>query len=266
MSGASSYERPPPSHAALPAGWSHDTSTRTGETYFIGPSGESTYELPPGVDLPLVAAGAAAAGRSPASWLGHKKAQLARLAALPEKKRLEKQTAKEAAQIQLAELAGLAVEGVPQQDHNGVYLPVGVHDGWTRFESAEGKHLFRASGEWVMLGRFDLDHAAGSAAGFTKADDATLPLGAREWQCALRGEPCHAWTVSVSPLAADALGEHTERLRLVRDLAFGFVLQDCGALPDTLLTRDVFRPMQRHVRRSAYLPGRVHRIGTVLLA
>ena len=247
VSGASTYERPAAEHAALPEGWSHDSSTRTGETYFISPSGESTYELPPGVGRAGADSGgggqpALAGGNAAASWLGHKKEQLAQLAALPEKKRLEKQAAKEVAQLQLGELAGLAVEGVPQQDYNGVYLPAGVHDGWTRFESSEGKHLFRDGAEWVMLGGFILDHAAGSAVAYTKADDVALPLGAREWQCVPRGQPCHAWTVAVSPLAADALTEHTERLRMVRNLAFGFVLEDCGTLPDALLKRDVFRP------------------------
>ena len=47
---------------------------------------------------------------------------------------------------QLADAAGVTIEGMPQAEYNAVYLPAGEYEGWLCFESAEGKHLFRLIG------------------------------------------------------------------------------------------------------------------------
>ena len=62
------------------------------------------------------------------------------------------QAACDAAKEQLADSAGVTIEGMPHAEYDAVYRPVGEHAGWFRFESTEGKHLFRniSDEEWCM--------------------------------------------------------------------------------------------------------------------
>ena len=91
----------------------------------------------------------------------------------------------QAAKAQLGEALGVAVAGLPVQrnEYNSVYRVAGKHEGWPRFESAEGKHLFRhvAGGEWMLASRFP--PAAGQADGASvRALGGALPIGEREWR------------------------------------------------------------------------------------
>ena len=66
---------------------------------------------------------------------------------------------------QLQGVAGVAVEGLPQPELNDVYLPAGEHEGWPRFESGQGKHLYRdiEYGDWCLGEAFDPDAKAPDA-------------------------------------------------------------------------------------------------------
>ena len=87
-----------------------------------------------------------------------------------------------AARQQLAGVAGVMIEGVPKVEFNSVYLPAGEHEGWLRFESADGKHLHRQieQREWQLADGFDP-----SAKGFEKprieTQDGLLPTGSNRW-------------------------------------------------------------------------------------
>ena len=49
------------------------------------------------------------------------------------------------------------VEGLPQPELNDIYLPAGEHKGWPRFESGQGKHLFRSMHwrKWCLGSKMD---------------------------------------------------------------------------------------------------------------
>jgi hypothetical protein len=70
--------------------------------------------------------------------------QRARLAAEVAKR----QEAAKAAAVQ--QLKGKAVEvcGMPQAEFNGVYIVAGDHEGYPRFENAQGKHLYHSIDNW----------------------------------------------------------------------------------------------------------------------
>ena len=87
----------------------------------------------------------AAAGPAPAPAAETEKPDGAGAAAaeVSDSEPLAEQTACNAAKEQLTDVAGVTIEGMPQAEFNSVYLPVGEHEGWVRFESAEGKHLYR---------------------------------------------------------------------------------------------------------------------------
>lgn len=63
-------------------------------------------------------------------------------------------------QLQIA-AKGVSVEGVPFPGYDGVYLVVGEHEGWPRYENSMGKHLYRAADVhnkalyWVLGSKFD---------------------------------------------------------------------------------------------------------------
>eukprot|EP01045_Picozoa_sp_COSAG04_P035951 COSAG04_NODE_8529_length_961_cov_2.213457_1_plen_306_part_01 len=95
----------------------------------------------------------------------------------------EQQAAEEvalaAATEQLQGVAGVAVEGLPQPELNDVYLP-GEHERWPRFESGQGKHLYRSSvRNWVLHDTFDPEESAVDAC--IPAVNGLLPVGEREW-------------------------------------------------------------------------------------
>ena len=81
-----------------------------------------------------------------------------------------------AAKEQLADAAGATVEGMPKAEYNAVYLWIGDHDGCLRFESPEGKHLYRQieRREWQLADRFDSD-AEYTQAAEIKTPDGMLP-------------------------------------------------------------------------------------------
>ena len=97
-----------------------------------------------------------------------------------------------AATEQLQGVAGIAVEGLPQLELNDVYLPAGDHEGWPRFESGQGKHLYRfvKDGEWYLWDKLDQDSDEVPSA-YISASDGLLPVGEHEWTC---GEEDHTLT------------------------------------------------------------------------
>ncbi len=66
-------------------------------------------------------------------------------------------------------------------DFDGVYRLAGEHEGWPRFESAAGNHLYRcvSKGMWCVYYKFDPEKAG---EGCVTADGA-LPEGAAMWTC-----------------------------------------------------------------------------------
>ena len=93
-----------------------------------------------------------------------------------------------AATRQLKDVAGAAVVGMPQLEFNDVYLPAGDHEGWPRFESPQGKHLYflLEFSTWVLRDTFD-PNAAGAPA-YTLATDGLLPTAEHGWTYA--GDDC----------------------------------------------------------------------------
>eukprot|EP01045_Picozoa_sp_COSAG04_P010135 COSAG04_NODE_612_length_11991_cov_17.359569_3_plen_646_part_00 len=118
---------------------------------------------------------------------------------------------------QLGGVAGVAVEGMPQPDFNGVYLPAGDHEGWPRFESAEGKHLFRSllRDRWYIAPTFDRDGKRRTA----EVDDKTpgeLCIGHNVWRV-LHKKKLQDGHVTVQVLTVEQVSTQTQRLRLVRE-------------------------------------------------
>ena len=93
----------------------------------------------------------------------------------------EKEAACCSAREQLADVAGIVIEGMPDAKYNSVYLPAGEHEGWLRFESAACTHLFRCvrDSEWYLMATFD-PHSDAPAA-YVEANDGLLPVGEQEW-------------------------------------------------------------------------------------
>ena len=93
-------------------------------------------------------------------------------------------------QRQLEGRAAVSVRGVrcDDGDFDGVYRPAGEHEGWPRFESAAGHHLYRFApeGVWCLSDEFD-PAKAGLDARCVTADGA-LPEGAAMWKCWVDGE------------------------------------------------------------------------------
>ena len=138
-----------------------------------------------------------------------------------EQQRAEGEAAKHAAcnaaKEQLADAAGVTVEGMPKAEYNAVYLPVGDHKGWLRFESAEGKHLYRhLSHEQCLLHHSFEPHSKGPSGGGIPAVDGLLPVGAQAWMCQDSGWKDLPLTVSL--LATEVEVEtKMERLREARE-------------------------------------------------
>ena len=120
-----------------------------------------------------------------------------------------------AAKEQLADATGVTIEGMPQSEYNAVYLPAGEHEGWLRFESAEGKHLYRLVDLQVWWIRDTFDPAAKGAKGHVSAADGLLPVGQRQWQVALvagGGYTDLPLTVSLLAVGAEEVKEAERRL------------------------------------------------------
>ena len=73
---------------------------------------------------------------------------------------------------------------MPKAEFNSVYLPAGEQEGWLRFESAEGKHLYRdiSHGEWCLHDRFNPEDDEDPAA-YVQALNGLLPVGEQQWTC-----------------------------------------------------------------------------------
>lgn len=93
-------------------------------------------------------------------------------------KEAAEQAACTAAREQLAGVAGVIVEGIPQAEYNAIYLSVEEHEGWLRFESPEGQHMYRQieQREWQLADRFYPD-AEYSQDAEIKTPDGVLPVG-----------------------------------------------------------------------------------------
>ena len=83
-----------------------------------------------------------------------------------------------AAREHLADAAGVAIEGMPQAEYNAVYLPAGEHKSWSRFESADGKHLYRQIERqfWEIRDTFEPD-PRGPPKAFAEAAGGVCLLG-----------------------------------------------------------------------------------------
>ena len=126
------------------------------------------------------------------------------------------QAACAAAKEQLANIAGVAIEGMPDAAFNSVYLPAGEHEGWLHLESAEGKHILRDTfhAGWCLLDRFDPEGGGElrGVRGYIEAADGVLPVGEQQWKVQGKGLP-----LTVSLLATEAEAEAgAARLRNAR--------------------------------------------------
>ena len=136
------------------------------------------------------------------------------------------QAACNAAREQLADVAGVTVEGMLAAEYTAVYLPAGDHKGWQRFESVGGKHLYRDNSEreWYLHERFDPEGDEDPDA-FAAAGDGLLPVGVQQWMCFDDDTDEDDWKglpLTVSLLATDAEAETAaERLREVRERQLG---------------------------------------------
>ena len=92
-----------------------------------------------------------------------------------------------AARQQLEGKAAVSVRGVRSSmgDFDGEYRLAGEHEGWPRFESAAGNHLYRivAKGMWCLHDEFDPEMVAN----FCVTSDGALPEGAAMWECWVDG-------------------------------------------------------------------------------
>ena len=119
----------------------------------------------------------------------------------------------EAAVAQLSGVAGVKLKGLPVREFNGIYKPAGEHEGWPRFENAEGKHLFRfvADGEWYLEDDFVPESTTPQA--YVASASGPLPVGRHEWECCA-DDGWHTTVVSCrlqQPNAADS--DELQRLR-----------------------------------------------------
>ena len=113
-------------------------------------------------------------------------------------------------------LPGISIENVPQFEYNSVYLPAGEANGWPRFVSAEGMHLFHHASdpEWCLLDKFRPDtYASGTpSVAYCDAEDGRLPEGECDWKCRMEGG-WHDQSVTLRLLMTDKeVEEQTKRL------------------------------------------------------
>ena len=127
--------------------------------------------------------------------------------------------AKATAHAQLADIRAVSFEGLPASllEYTGVYLAAGEHEGWLRFESAQGRHLYRciAKRRWYLMDKFTPDSSSRDA--YIEAGGGLLPVGEQEWE--VYGES--GWqdqSLTVALLASEAeVGEQTEGLGVLRE-------------------------------------------------
>ena len=89
------------------------------------------------------------------------------------------------AQEQLLGVSGITIVG--WSEYAGAYRSCGEHEGWPRFQTSDGKHLFRCipDGEWYLMDTFDPDAQAPAALCF--APDGLLPEESI-WECSVKGQ------------------------------------------------------------------------------
>eukprot|EP01045_Picozoa_sp_COSAG04_P022624 COSAG04_NODE_2583_length_3896_cov_90.326574_2_plen_556_part_00 len=177
----------------------------------------------------LVRAGCDTTARSKGDETGQEIAEdegnaavLARLSAVAAEVRGQRQAAAKAAAEaaalaaateQLEDVAGVAVEGLPHPELNDVYLPAGEHEGWPRFESGQGRHLYCITALRVWALRASFDPNARDAKAYVRVEDGLLPTAEHRWRC---GREDHATTMTLLR-SAEEVAEHTERLQLVHE-------------------------------------------------
>jgi hypothetical protein len=127
-----------------------------------------------------------------------------------------------AAQRQLADARAVTIDGVLSwPDYNAVYVRVDVmHEGWVRFASAEGKHLYRQVElrQWVLSDKFS-PPGGGDVASILAANG-LLPVGEKEWRIVLsnQGGKRKSQLLRVTLLNTEAeVAERQERLRLAKE-------------------------------------------------
>eukprot|EP01045_Picozoa_sp_COSAG04_P005032 COSAG04_NODE_227_length_19396_cov_29.887547_13_plen_1562_part_00 len=127
------------------------------------------------------------------------------------KKQQKRAAALAAATEQLQDVAGVAVEGLPQPKLNDVYLPAGDHEGWPRFESGQGKRLYYtpAKRRWRVSTKLDCP----TSDAYCDVPDGLLPLRGQTWQVYDDGWKDTTLTVSLLQSAEEVV-EQTERLWL----------------------------------------------------
>ena len=131
-------------------------------------------------------------------------------------KRKEQAVGRAAAVEQLQGVAGVVVEGLPRQELNGIYLPADDHEGWPRFESGQGNHLYRhTSGRWFLNTAFTPDGP--NAFAHIVSSAGPLPVDSPTWQV-FDGASWKGATLSVALLqSAEELARETERLRVTEE-------------------------------------------------
>lgn len=137
--------------------------------------------------------------------------------------REDQTAAKAAAHEQLAHVQAVCVDGLRSQpEYNGMYRKVGEHDGWYRFASHEGMHLFRYvdDEEWYLDDVFAPNTPYNVAALF-ESPDGLLPVGEQIWKSWNDTRDDFDYVVITTTfLLTDAeVSEHTEQLRLVQGAA-----------------------------------------------
>eukprot|EP01050_Picozoa_sp_SAG11_P016157 SAG11_NODE_2171_length_3723_cov_2.688466_1_plen_1049_part_01 len=102
---------------------------------------------------------------------------------------------------QVKDQKGLLIAGHSDVYYNAVYITVGEHKGYPRFESQRGKHIFMQK-RWMIHDSFDPTTEVPSG-GILAAFTELLPIGVQNWSCLDDGD----WkptklTMKVLPIAA----------------------------------------------------------------
>ena len=167
--------------------------------------------------LPAGAATMLAGGDVPlASPLARRRQDTARTSALPRASSRTERPERDAAMQQLSDVRAVYVEGMPQPKFNAVYRFAGEHDGWCRFESNQGTHLFRfiPDGEWFVHDRAGWLGSAARATAHIRAEDGPLPVGEHQWLVWRYGK----WSsvpLTLTLLRTDEeVHQHTERQKV----------------------------------------------------
>eukprot|EP01043_Picozoa_sp_COSAG02_P052370 COSAG02_NODE_5629_length_4171_cov_2.909180_1_plen_574_part_00 len=120
-----------------------------------------------------------------------------------------------AADDQLAGVAAVAVDGVPEQSclgekYNDVYLSAGRHAGWLHFASESGKHLYYYSvfGAWLLHGDYTSE---GRGIAAFDAEDGLIPVGEMEWRCYGRGKWSNGTVITSLLNTQDDVVAYTDR-------------------------------------------------------